>query len=217
MKRALAAIAAAAALIAATAPPNRVPAISACRSTACPGALNAITDVRGVAVGQVTLIGDVPGDVRRKIRTGVTAILPRGHDSLNIPVFGAAYALNGNGEMTGTAWLAESGQLEGPVVLTNTHSVGVARDAVIAWRVKRRRPIPAAIGGRCRWWPKPGTAISTTSTDFTFAPSTCGARSTKRRTGPVAEGNVGGGTGMICHEFKCGIGTASRVIAEGGR
>jgi D-aminopeptidase len=99
-----------------------------------PGPLNAITDVTGVTVGQVTLIEDLPNG--HKVRTGVTAILPRGHDSFDIPTFGASFALNGNGEMTGTTWLEESGELEGPVMLTNTHSVGVVRDAVIAERVR---------------------------------------------------------------------------------
>lgn len=123
-----------------------------------PGPLNAITDVSGVAVGQVTLIGDVEGDPRRKIRTGVTAILPRGRDTLNVPVFGAMFALNGNGEMTGAAWLQESGQLEGPIVLTNTHSVGVARDSVIAWRVRAGAPDPSGYWWSLRSWPRPGMA-----------------------------------------------------------
>jgi len=103
-----------------------------------PGRLNASTDVAGVTVGRFTRIGDVAGEPAngRKICTGVTAILPRGRASLNTPVFSGWFALNGNGEMTGTAWLEESGQLEGPVLLTNTHSVGVVRDAAIAWRVR---------------------------------------------------------------------------------
>jgi D-aminopeptidase len=121
--------------------------------------LNAITDVAGVTVGQVTLIRDVPGDARKRVRTGVTAILPRGRDTLNIPTFGAWFALNGNGEMTGTAWLEESGQLEGPVLLTNTHSVGVARDAAIAWRVRAGGADASAIGGLCPSSRRPGTGI----------------------------------------------------------
>ena len=99
-----------------------------------PGPFNAITDVAGVTVGQVTLIEDLPD--HRKVRTGVTAILPRGRDSLQTNAYAAWFALNGNGEMTGTSWLDEGGQLEGPVLLTNTHSVGVVRDAVIQWRVQ---------------------------------------------------------------------------------
>ncbi|HEV2046544.1 MAG TPA: P1 family peptidase, partial [Chthoniobacterales bacterium] len=103
-----------------------------------PGQLNAITDVAGIEVGYTTLISGEGKLVVGKgpVRTGATAILPRGHDSLNDPVYAAVFSLNGNGEMTGTAWVEESGFLEGPVVITNTHSVGVARDAVIQWRVK---------------------------------------------------------------------------------
>jgi D-aminopeptidase len=184
-----------------------------------PGALNAITDVPGVTVGQVTLIGDVASDPtgRRKIRTGVTAILPRGRDSLNIPAFGAWFALNGNGEMTGAAWLDESGQLEGPVVLTNTHSVGVARDAVIAWRVRAGPPDASGY-----WWSLPVVAETWDGelndiNGFHIRPEHVWRALDEARAGPVAEGNVGGGAGMICHEFKCGIGTSSRLIIEGGR
>ena len=121
-----------------------------------PGPGNTITDVAGVTVGQVTLIEDLPDE--RKVRTGVTAILPRGRDSLNTPAYGAWFALNGNGEMTGTAWLDEAGQLEGPVMLTNTHSVGVVRDAVIAWRCA-----PAARRVRY-WWSLPVVAETGTAT-----------------------------------------------------
>src|SRR5262249_36457459 len=101
-----------------------------------PGKFNAITDVAGVEVGYTTLIsGEGKLEVGKgPVRTGVTAIVPRGHQSLNDPVYAGVFSLNGNGEMTGTAWVEESGFLEGPVVITNTHSVGVARDAVIAWR-----------------------------------------------------------------------------------
>jgi D-aminopeptidase len=183
------------------------------------GPLNAITDVPGVTVGQVTLIGDVAQDPtkRRKIRTGVTAILPRGRDSLNIPAFGAMFALNGNGEMTGAAWLEESGQLEGPVVLTNTHSVGVARDAVIAWRVRAGPPDASGY-----WWSLPVVAETWDGdlndiNGFHVRPEHVQRALDEARSGPVAEGNVGGGTGMICHEYKCGIGTASRVVRQGER
>src|SRR2546430_14379506 len=107
-----------------------------------PGPLNAITDVAGVEVGYTTLIrGDGKLVVGKgPVRTGVTAIIPRGHDSLNDPVYAAVFSLNGNGEMTGTNWIEESGFLEGPIVITNTHSVGLARDAVIQWRIKHRAP-----------------------------------------------------------------------------
>ena len=178
-----------------------------------PGPLNAITDVAGVSVGQVTLIEDLAGG--RKVRTGVTAILPRGHDSLQTPVFGNWFALNGNGEMTGTAWLEESGQLEGPVLLTNTHSVGVVRDAAIAWRVRQG---DADASGY--WWSLPVVAETWDGhlndiNGFHIRPEHVDRALEQARGGPVAEGNVGGGTGMICHEFKCGIGTASRKVSAG--
>src|SRR5712664_4999298 len=104
-----------------------------------PGNLNSVTDVPGVEVGYTTLIsGEGKLEVGKgPVRTGVTAILPRGHASLNDPVYAGFFSLNGNGEMTGTAWVEESGFLEGPIIITNTHSVGVARDAVIAWLVKQ--------------------------------------------------------------------------------
>jgi D-aminopeptidase len=180
-----------------------------------PGPLNAITDVAGVTVGQVTLIDDLPGG--RKVRTGVTAIVPRGRGSLDTPVFGAWFPLNGNGEMTGTAWLDESGQLEGPVMITNTHSVGVVRDAVIAWRVRA--------GGADKsgyWWSLPIVAETWDGhlndiNGFHVKPEHAFRALDTASSGPVAEGNVGGGTGMICHEFKCGIGTASRRITVAGQ
>jgi D-aminopeptidase len=184
-----------------------------------PGPLNAITDVAGVAVGQVTLVGDVVGAEAkgRKIRTGVTAVLPRGRDSLNTPVFGAWFALNGNGEMTGTAWLEESGQLEGPVLLTNTHSVGVVRDAAIAWRVSQ-----GGADASGYWWSLPVVAETWDGhlndiNGFHVRPEHVQQALSHAKSGAVTEGNVGGGTGMICHEYKCGIGTASRRVAEGER
>jgi D-aminopeptidase len=178
-----------------------------------PGPLNAITDVAGVTVGQVTLIEDLDGG--RKVRTGVTAILPRGRDSMNVPAFAGWFALNGNGEMTGTAWLEESGQLEGPVLLTNTHSVGVVRDAAIAWRVRA-----GAADASGYWWSLPVVAETWDGhlndvNGFHVRPEHVDRALDGARAGPVEEGNVGGGTGMICHEFKCGIGTASRVVRSG--
>ena len=181
-----------------------------------PGALNAITDVAGVSVGQVTLIEDRADG--HKVRTGVTAILPRGRDSFDTPVFGGWFALNGNGEMTGTAWLEESGQLEGPVMLTNTHSVGVVRDAVIAERVKA-----GGADASGYWWSLPVVAETWDGhlndiNGFHVKPEHVAQALRDAKGGPVAEGNVGGGTGMVCHEFKCGIGTASRrVTGEGQR
>jgi D-aminopeptidase len=175
-----------------------------------PGPLNAITDVAGVTVGQVTLIEDLPNG--HKVRTGVTAILPRGTASASTPVFAGWFALNGNGEMTGTAWIDESGQLEGPVMLTNTHSVGVVRDAVIADRVRA-----GGADASGYWWSLPVVAETWDGhlndiNGFHVKPEHVGEALRKARGGPVDEGNVGGGTGMICHEFKCGIGTASRRI-----
>ncbi len=178
-----------------------------------PGPLNAITDVTGVTVGQVTLIQDLANG--HKVRTGVTAILPRGHDTYDIPAFGAWFALNGNGEMTGTAWLQESGQLEGPVMLTNTHSVGVVRDAVIAERVHA-----GGADSSGYWWSLPVVAetwdgeLNDINGFHVHAEDAIKALH-EARGGPVAEGNVGGGTGMICHEFKCGIGTSSRRVHMG--
>jgi D-aminopeptidase len=175
-----------------------------------PGPLNAITDVAGVTVGQVTLIEDLADG--RKVRTGVTAVLPRGKESVSTNAFGGWFSLNGNGEMTGTAWLEESGNLEGPIMLTNTHSVGVVRDAVIAWRVASGA---ADAGGY--WWSLPIVAETWDGhlndiNGFHVRPEHAIRALEAATSGAVAEGNVGGGTGMICHEFKCGIGTASRRV-----
>jgi len=178
-----------------------------------PGTNNAITDVRGVEVGHTTLISG-SGKLRvgeGPVRTGVTAILPRGKASLD-PVFGAWFTLNGNGEMTGTTWLEDSGFLDGPVMITNTHSVGVVRDAVIAWRIQRAPPDADGYS-----WSLP--VVAETSDDdlndmngfHVKAEHAFHALDTAHG-GPVEEGNVGGGTGMICNEFKGGIGTASRVL-----
>jgi D-aminopeptidase len=179
-----------------------------------PGPLNAITDVAGVTVGQVTLVEDLADG--RKVRTGVTAVLPRGKESVGTNAFGGWFSLNGNGEMTGTAWLEESGNLEGPIMLTNTHSVGVVRDAVIAWRVASGA---ADAGGY--WWSLPIVAETWDGhlndiNGFHVRPEHVDRALDTAVAGPVAEGNVGGGTGMICHEFKCGIGTASRRTKVAG-
>jgi D-aminopeptidase len=175
-----------------------------------PGPLNAITDVAGVAVGEVTLIEDLPDG--HKVRTGVTAILPRGAATNDTPVFAGWSALNGNGEMTGTAWIAESGQLEGPVMLTNTHSVGVVRDATIAERVRAGGSDASGY-----WWSLPVVAETWDGhlndiNGFHVTPQHVAQALHEAHGGPVGEGNVGGGTGMICHEFKCGTGTASRAV-----
>jgi D-aminopeptidase len=177
------------------------------------GPFNAITDVKGVEVGHTTLIsGSGPLKVGvGPVRTGVTAIFPRGKDSLDA-VFGGWFALNGNGEMTGTTWLEESGLLDGPVMITNTHSVGVVRDAVIAWRVKRAPPDEEGYS-----WSLP--VVAETADDdlndmngFHVKPEHVFHALDTAHGGPVEEGSVGGGTGMICNEFKGGIGTSSRVL-----
>jgi D-aminopeptidase len=175
-----------------------------------PGPFNAITDVPGVTVGHRTVIEDLPDG--RAVRTGVTAILPRGQDSLTRPVFGAWFALNGNGEMTGTTWLEESGQLEGPVMLTNTHSVGTVHQATIAWRIRH-----GAADATDYFWSNPVVAETWDGplNDINGFHVTAGHVDDaldSATTGPVPEGNVGAGTGDMCYDFKCGIGTASRVI-----
>ena len=176
-----------------------------------PGPLNAITDVAGVTVGHTTLVdGDGPLVVGRgPVRTGVTVILPRGSASLQEPVFAGWFSLNGNGEMTGTTWVGESGFLEGPVAITNTHSVGIVRDAILQWQVSRPGLQP---------WGLPVVAetydgrLNDINGFHVKAEHTIAALDGAAG-GPVAEGNVGGGTGMVCHGFKGGIGTASRVLA----
>jgi L-aminopeptidase/D-esterase-like protein len=183
-----------------------------------PGPLNAITDVKGVEVGQTTLIS---GDGALKVgvgpvRTGVTAVLPRGRQSTDDPAFAAWFSLNGNGEMTGTTWVEESGFLEGPVMITNTHSVGVVRDAVIAWRVKQGRPDQSGY-----WWSLPVVAETYDGylndiNGFHVKEGHVFSALGSAATGRVTEGNVGGGTGMVCYEFKGGIGTASRKLSEQG-
>jgi D-aminopeptidase len=175
-----------------------------------PGPLNAITDVKGVEVGLTTLISGesnlAPG--KGPVRTGVTAVFPRGGKA-DDPVFGGWFSLNGNGEMTGTTWLEESGLLGGPVMITNTHSVGLVRDSVIAWAVNNHRlqndwslPIVAET-----WdgWLNDLNGFHVHQEDVFRAMDSA-------HSGHVEEGNVGGGTGMICYEFKGGTGTASRRL-----
>jgi D-aminopeptidase len=178
-----------------------------------PGPLNAITDVKGVEVGHTTLIsGEGPLKVGvGPVRTGVTAVLPRGKNSTD-PVFANWFTLNGNGEMTGTTWVEDSGFLEGPVMITNTHSVGVVRDAVIAWRVKHGAP-----NDQGYWWSLPVVAETwdgelNDANGFHVKPEDAFHALDTAHSGPVEEGNAGGGTGMICNEFKGGIGTASRAL-----
>jgi L-aminopeptidase/D-esterase-like protein len=178
-----------------------------------PGTLNAITDVTGVEVGYATLIsGEGKLEVGKgPVRTGVTAIAPRGRAS-NDPVYAGVFSLNGNGEMTGTAWIEESGFLEGPVILTNTHSVGVARDAVIAWRLAHGSPDADGFS-----WSLPVVAETWDGwlndiNGFHVKAEHVAQALDSAHGGAVEEGSVGGGTGMICYEFKGGNGTASRKI-----
>jgi len=179
-----------------------------------PGPGNAITDVPGVLVGHTTLIsGEGKLQVGKgPVRTGVTAVLPRGKNSMNDPVFAGWFSQNGNGEMTGTTWVEESGFLEGPVMITNTHSVGVVRDAVIQWRVNHGQPDPTGY-----WWSLPVVAETWDGwlndiNGFHVKPEHVFHAIDSAHSGPVEEGSVGGGTGMICNEFKGGIGTSSRVV-----
>ena len=174
-----------------------------------PGAHNAITDVAGVHVGHTTLIrGEGALQVGQgPVRTGVTVVLPRAEDPAD-PVFAGWFALNGNGEMTGTTWIEESGFLEGPISITNTHSVGIVRDAVIGWQVD----LDAAF----QPWSLPVVAETYDGflndiNGFHVKAEHVRAALDSAASGPVAEGNVGGGTGMRCLGFKCGIGTSSRM------
>src|SRR6266576_3234682 len=183
-----------------------------------PGKFNAMTDVAGVEVGYTTIIsGEGKLEVGKgPVRTGVTAILPRGHTAMNDPVFAGYFSLNGNGEMTGTAWLEESGFLEGPIVLTNTHSVGVARDAVIAWRLAHGGPDAEGFA-----WSLPVVAETWDGwlndvDGFHVKPEDVAHAIESVQSGAIEEGSVGGGTGMICYEFKGGTGTASRVVPVAG-
>lgn len=180
-----------------------------------PGPLNSITDVKGVEVGYRTLIwgeGKLQVGIG-PVRTGVTAIFPRGKQSVD-PVYAGWFTENGNGEMTGTTWVEESGFLFGPVMITNTHSVGVVRDEVIAWQLKHGLPIPVE-----DWWSLPVVAETWDGylndiNGFHVKPEDADAAMNDAHSGTVAEGNVGGGTGMICFEFKGGTGTASRKLPE---
>ena len=185
-----------------------------------PGSLNAITDVAGVTVGHTTLIsGEGKLHVGQgPVRTGVTAVFPRGKEAMNTLAFAGWWSLNGNGEMTGTTWLEESGFLEGPILITNTHSVGVVRDAVIQWRVAHGQSDQDGY-----WWSLPVVAETYDGwlndiNGFHVKPEHAFHAMDTAVSGPVPEGNVGGGTGMVCNGFKGGIGTASRKleIAQGG-
>lgn len=176
-----------------------------------PGKYNAITDVKGVEVGYSTIISGSGKNILGKgpVRTGVTAILPRGRN--NNPVYANWYSLNGNGEMTGTTWVTESGFLETPVMITNTNSVGVVRDAVLKWFVDRHWYKEDF------WYTYPVVAETFDGFlndiyGFHVKESNAWEALDSAKTGYLKEGNVGGGTGMMCLGFKGGTGTASRVI-----
>ncbi len=179
-----------------------------------PGPLNAITDVPGIEVGHTTII---QGD---SVRTGVTAIWPRGRQSTE-PAFGGWFSLNGNGEMTGTTWLEESGFVDGPVMITNTHSVGLVRDSYIAWQAKQaRKPGTNNLDGG-GFWSLPIVAetwdgyLNDINGQHVKAEHVVQALE-GAKPGSVPEGAVGGGTGMVCYGFKGGIGTSSRVAPVRG-
>jgi D-aminopeptidase len=173
-----------------------------------PGQWNAITDVPGVRVGYTTLIRDTPSVVR----TGVTAIWPRGPEIWTDAVFAGIHSFNGNGEMTGWAWIAEQGLLGAPMCITNTHAVGVVRDAICALAVRDKVATPwllPVVAETYDGWLSDAKSFPVT-TEHALAALDAAA------SGPIEEGNVGGGTGMICHEFKGGTGTASRIVQCAG-
>jgi D-aminopeptidase len=169
-----------------------------------PGPLNAITDVAGVEIGYATLIEGAG------VRTGVTAVHPRGRDGTGDPVAAGFHSQNGNGEMTGVSWINESGTFDGPVAITNTHAVGIAHAGIIAWTVEHH-PVVA------EEWLLPVAAetwdgwLNDINGAHVTVPHVVAAIESAR-TGPVEEGSVGGGTGMNCYHFKAGSGTASRVV-----
>jgi len=182
-----------------------------------PGAFNAITDVAGIEVGQVTLISG-EGALRvghGPVRTGVTAILPRGRDGAQVPCAAGYHSLNGNGEMTGTVWIEEAGELQTPITITNTHSCGVTRDATIRWLVGR------GVGTGQDW----GLPVAAETYDgdlndingFHVTAEHTIAALDGARPGPVAMGSVGGGTGMLTYDFKSGNGSASRIVEIAGQ
>ncbi|MFY7923147.1 MAG: P1 family peptidase [Gemmatimonas sp.] len=178
-----------------------------------PGVNNAITDVPGVAVGHVTIVRGNPGPVVRgqgPVRTGVTAILPRAKGDWDF-VMAATFNQNGNGDMTGTNWVKESGFLEGPILITGTHSVGTVRDAAIEWQIRQGRQFIFT-------YPVVGETFDllNDADGGHVKPEHAWAALDAAKPGPVTEGAVGGGTGMGCNGFKGGIGTSSRLIPKPG-
>jgi D-aminopeptidase len=176
------------------------------------GPLNAITDVAGVLVGMTTL-----SDPARNMRTGVTAIRPRSDAGLPVPVWAGHYALNGNGEMTGTHWIDDAGYLIGPVCITNTHGIGAVHHGASQWMTRRY----AEFFGKDHSWAMPVVAetydgILNDINAFHVTAEHAIAALDSARSGPVAEGSAGGGNGMIAYQFKAGTGTASRRFSIGG-
>jgi D-aminopeptidase len=174
-----------------------------------PGTFNAITDVAGVRVGYATVVRDTP----HVVRTGVTAIWPRGPEIWTDYVFAGFHSFNGNGEMTGLPWIAEQGYIGAPICVTNTYQVGIVRDAVCALALRdgasQAFHLPVVAETYDGWLNDIQSFPLTQADAFAALDSAVGGQ-------PIAEGNVGGGTGMICHEFKGGTGTASRLVEEGG-
>jgi D-aminopeptidase len=174
------------------------------------GEFNAITDVAGVTVGYFTLVRDTP----KVVRTGITAVWPRGPETWTDCVFAGTFSFNGNGEMTGLPWIAEQGLLAAPIGITNTFQVGVVRDAICALAVRNGVPqeflLPVVAETYDGWLSESQSQSFPLTIEHAFAALDSATG------GPIAEGNVGGGTGMICHEFKGGTGTASRVVVEDG-
>ena len=181
-----------------------------------PGPHNAITDVAGVRVGHATIVrGDGPLVVGKgPVRTGVTMVIPHDGDVFTQPVYAGSHRLNGNGELTGLEWIREAGLLAGPIGITNTHSVGVVHDGII------RHAVGKLPFGTSFWaLPVAGETWDGLLNDidgFHVTMDHVDEAMVAASGGPVGEGNVGGGTGMVCHEFKGGIGTASRVVDEAG-
>jgi D-aminopeptidase len=181
-----------------------------------PGSLNAITDIAGLGVGFTTIAS--AGGSGPQIRTGVTAIIPHLREDAPLCTWAGFHALNGNGEMTGVHWVNDAGLIRGPILITNTHSVGIVHHASVRWMIKR---YAKGLAGR-HFWAIPVVAetydgvLNDINGLHVTEEHTLAALDTAR-TGPVAEGNVGGGTGMIAYEWKGGTGTSSRRVAAAGR
>jgi L-aminopeptidase/D-esterase-like protein len=184
------------------------------RLQGAPGPLNAITDVPGVEVGMVTIVEDDPADPSLAARTGVTAILPLGREGIGTSVPAAIHSLNGNGEMTGSHWINETGALSCPVMITNTHAVGTVHRGVIDWYAENRTALAAEwlLPVVAETWDGYLNSINARH----VVPAHAGQAIDSATGGPVAEGSHGGGTGMNCYGFKGGNGTASRVVGLGG-